>query len=154
MGPPGPVERVAVGVVAVRPGRRGHGVPQRGEQALVASDDVDDRVEECEEAVPRGGAGTERGWPVLDGVLQRERPLLHQRRHQPEAAAEAVEHRALPDAGRRRDLLHRDLLRPEPGEQLLGGLQDRAPVPRGIGTFGHRMPLPRQLDRQSSTVRT
>jgi hypothetical protein len=83
--------------------------------------------------------------------VQGKGPFCHQRPHKAHAVAEAVEDRALADAGCGGDLFHRDLLGPVPRQEFLGRQQDRVPISCRVGTFAaafcHRVLTPHgQLD--------
>lgn len=119
---------------------------QLAEQALVAGDRLDDRVEEGEQPVPVRRARPQRRGPVRYRLRERPGALVHEGAHQACPAAEAVKDGPLPHARLGRDLLHGDVPRAVRRQQLLRGLEDRAPVPRGVrallAALAHLVPHP------------
>jgi hypothetical protein len=145
---PEAVDRMVAPVAVLRRPLAGGSAPARGgrlrraaegelrQEALVAGDDLDDRIKEGEQALPVGCSRAQRWRPAGHRLGQRLGALDHERRHQPHPAAEPVEDRALADPGRQRDLPDRDVLRPVRRQEFFGGRQDHAPVARRVGALG------------------
>jgi hypothetical protein len=112
-----------------------------GQQADVPGSQADHAVGEGHQ--PGGGRGPrpERRGTGGGGHAERLGAFGHQGLHQPGPAAEPVEHGGLAHARLGRHPLDRDLGGLVAEQQILGGLQDRAPVPRRIGPFGTQCSL-------------
>ena len=87
---------------------------------------------EREQPVQRRRVGPERRGTEQECLLAGPLVLVEQHHHQPGPAAEAAEHRALADACRRGDIVHRDRIRATLGDQATGGVEQQRAVARGI----------------------
>jgi hypothetical protein len=90
---------------------------------------------ESDHALDRRRARPERWLASYQRVLELPRPLVEQGHDETGAVAEAAEQRALPDAGLRRDRLHRDVLDAVLLDQLRRRREDAAAVASGVRTL-------------------
>ena len=119
-----------------------------GEQGTVGVDELQPFPAVGEQAIQRGRAGAQRGRPEQERLLLGLLVFVEQHDHQPGAAAEPAEQRALADAGGRGDVVGGDGLGAALVDQAACRIEEQCPVARRVAALGRRRIVGHRQRRQ------